>query len=39
MTFALTRNRNFSVERLIGVLSALGQYVQITVKPTRSRWR
>jgi predicted XRE-type DNA-binding protein len=34
---ALMRNRsgNFSVERLMDFLTALGQDVQITVKPTR----
>jgi len=34
---ALMRNRagNFSVGRLIAFLTALGQDVQITVKPTR----
>jgi predicted XRE-type DNA-binding protein len=35
--FALMRNRcgNFSVERLMDFLIALGQDVEITVKPTR----
>ena len=30
-----TRSGNFSVERLMDFLTALGQDVQITVKPTR----
>jgi predicted XRE-type DNA-binding protein len=36
---ALMRNRsgNFSVERLMDFLMALGQDVQITVKPTRKK--
>jgi predicted XRE-type DNA-binding protein len=36
---ALMRNRsgNFSVGRLIGFLTALGQDIEISVKPTRKR--